>query len=439
MPNTEMTAVRAWDRYRSVPIVYRLALAFVLGVAVAFFVGPPASILAPVGDLFLRLLQMIVVPVVVFSLLVGVRRLSPAQMGRVGGMVVGLYAVTTTVAGIIGLAVANLFKPGQGVTFTGGEAQSAQAPSIREVVLGIVPENPVSALANGDLLAIIFFVIVFGIALAIVQETANEETVREGAETFFELAEAGMEAMFTLVWGVMEFGVIGVFALVASELAGRDIGAILALGSLVGVVAVGVIIHITVTYLGAIIGGLVGKSPIAFLQGAKNAMVTAFSIRSSSATLPVTMSDAEENLRIDESVYGFALPLGSTANMDGAAIRQSVTVVFAANVVGQPLGLGEQVAILLITVLISIGTAGVPGAGLIMLTIILQQAGLPLTVVGFVAAVDPVLGRIATMNNITGDLAVSTLAAKWNDAIDFGSGVWADTDAVPSGVPSTDD
>jgi Na+/H+-dicarboxylate symporter len=168
-------------------------------------------------------------------------------------------------------------------------------------------------------------------------------------------------------------------------------------------------------------------------------MVTAFSIRSSSATLPVTMSDAEENLRINESVYGFALPLGSTANMDGAAIRQSVTVVFAANVVGQPLGLGEQVAILIVTVLISIGTAGVPGAGLIMLTIILQQAGLPLTIVGFVAAVDPVLGRIATMNNITGDLAVSTLAAKWNDAIDLESGVWTDTDAAPSGVTSTDD
>jgi Na+/H+-dicarboxylate symporter len=437
--NTETSVAHVWQRYRAVPIVYRLAVAFVLGVAVAFFVGQPASMLAPLGDLFLRLLQMIVIPVVVFSLLVGVRRLSPAQMGRVGGTVVALYAVTTTVAGIIGLAVANLLAPGQGVTFTGGETQSTQAPSIREVILGIVPENPVSALANGDLLAIIFFVIVFGIALALVQDRTDQEAVREGAETFFELAEAGMEAMFTLVWGVMEFGVIGVFALVASELAGRDIGAILALGSLVVVVAIGVAIHITVTYLGAIVGGLVGESPMAFLRGAKNAMVTAFSIRSSSATLPVTMSDAEENLRIDESVYGFALPLGSTANMDGAAIRQSVTVVFAANVVGQPLGLGEQVAILIVTVLISIGTAGVPGAGLIMLTIILQQAGLPLTIVGFVAAVDPVLGRIATMNNITGDLAVSTLAAKWNSAIDLESGVWADTDAAPSGVPSTDD
>lgn len=268
--------------------------------------------------------------------------------------------------------------------------------------------------------------IVFGIALALVLDRTDDDTVEAGASTVFAIAQAGMEAMFTLVWGVMEFGVIGVFALVAAELAGRDVGAILALGSLVGVVALAIGVHIVVTYLFVIVLGLIGESPIAFLRGAKNAMTTAFSIRSSSATLPVTMTDAEEQLRIDERVYGFALPLGSTANMDGAAIRQAVTVVFAANVVGQPLALGDQAAILLITVLVSIGTAGVPGAGLIMLTIVLQQAGLPLTVVGFVAAVDPILGRIATMNNVTGDLAVSTLVGKLTGSIDLDDGVWAD-------------
>ncbi|WP_420825967.1 dicarboxylate/amino acid:cation symporter [Halococcus salsus] len=426
MSETGRSVRSLWNRYRSIPVVYRLAVSFVLGVVVAFGVGEPATVLAPVGDLFLRLLQMIVVPVVVFSLLVGVRQLSPTQMGRVGGSVVGLYAVTTTVAGVIGLTVANLLDPGTGLAFTGGEAQSAQVPSLQELVLGIVPENPLNALAEGNLLPIIFFTIVFGIALAIARDTATDESVRRGAETFFSLAEAGMEALFTIVWGVMEFGVVGVFALVAAELAGEDVGAVLALASLVGVVALGVVVHIGVTYLGGIVGGLLGKSPVAFLHGAKNAMVMAFSTRSSSATLPVTMRDAEENLRIDESVYGFSLPFGSTANMDGAAIRQTVTVVFAANVVGQPLDLGTQVSVLLVTVLISIGTAGVPGAGLIMLTVILQQASLPLTVVGFVAAVDPLLGRIATMNNVTGDLAVSALAAKWNRAIDFGSGTWVD-------------
>ena len=439
MSKTDNPLTRAWRRYRAVPLVYRIAVAFVLGALVGLTAGPAATVLAPLGELFLRLLGMIVVPIVVFTLLSGVSRLSPTRLGRVGGTVVVLYAVTTTIAGIVGLAVANLLQPGRGVAFEAGEAESAQAPSVREVVLGIVPENPVGALAGGDLLSIIFFVIVFGVALAIARDTADDETVREGAEAFFRLADAGTEAMFKVVWGVMEYGVIGVFALVAAELATAGVGAILALGSLVVAVTVAVAIHVVVTYLGVIVAGLVGRSPVAFLRGAKDAMVTAFSIRSSSATLPVTMADAEKNLRIDESVYGFALPLGSTANMDGAAIRQAVTAVFAANLVGQPLGVGEQAAVLAVAVLVSIGTAGVPGAGLIMLTIILQQAGLPLTVVGFVAAVDPVLGRVATMNNVTGDLAVSTLAAKWNDAIDLTGGVWAGESEEVSATPAADD
>uniref|UniRef100_UPI0023F081B5 dicarboxylate/amino acid:cation symporter n=1 Tax=Haloquadratum walsbyi TaxID=293091 RepID=UPI0023F081B5 len=162
----------------------------------------------------------------------------------------------------------------------------------------------------------------------------------------------------------------------------------------------------------------------ALLRGAKDAMLTAFATRSSSGTLPVTMTNAEENLRIEERVYSFALLVGATANMDGATIRQAITVMFAANVVGQPLALTEQLLVLVVAVLISIGTAGVLGAGLVMLTVVLSQVGLPLAVVGFVAGVDPILGRIATMNNVTGDLAVSTVVGKWNDAVDFTDGSW---------------
>ncbi len=170
--------------------------------------------------------------------------------------------------------------------------------------------------------------------------------------------------------------------------------------------------------------GIANVSPLAFLSGSKDAIVTAFATRSSSGTLPITMTSAEENPRIKEAVYSFALPVGATANMDGTAIQEAITVVFAANMVGQPLALSEQVLVLVVVVLISIGTAGVPGAGIVMLTVILNQVGLPLTVVGFVADIDPILGRIATMNNVTGDLAVATVVGKWNDAIDFSSGVW---------------
>ncbi|RBI62518.1 dicarboxylate/amino acid:cation symporter [halophilic archaeon] len=431
---------RAWRGYRSVPIVYRISVGFLLGAVVGLAVGQPATQLKPLGDLFLRLLEMLVVPLVVFTLLAGMERLSPSRLGRVGGIVVGLYMATTAVAGVIGLAVANLLNPGVGVEFTGGKAESAEPPSLAKVVLGIVPENPISAMASGDLLATIFFVVVFGLGLAVVRDTADDEAVREGVETIFRAVDAATEALFTVVWGVMEYGVVGVFALVAASLGSHGVDAIISLAALVGTIAVAIAVHIAVTYLGVITAGLLGQSPLAFLDGAKDAMVTAFSIRSSSGTLPVTIADARDNLRIDESVYGFSLPLGATINMDGAAIRQAVTAVFAANLVGAPLGIAEQVTVLATVVLVSIGTAGVPGAGLVMLTVILNAAGLPLEIVGFVAGVDPILGRIATMNNVTGDLAVSSLAAKYNDAIDLTGGVWGDGDVADrSGVLASND
>ncbi|ACM55821.1 dicarboxylate/amino acid:cation symporter [Halorubrum lacusprofundi] len=412
-----------WRRYRSVPLIYRIAVAFLLGSLAGAVFGERMTVVKPFGDLFLRLLNMLAVPIIVFTLLTGIRQLSPAKLGRIGGATVGLYAVTTTFAGLIGLAVANLLRPGRGVEFTGGEAQSQAPPSLTEVVLGIVPNNPVAAMAEGNLLATVFFVIVFGIALTYVRAQKPELAGR--VDGVFGAFKIGAEAMFVVVRGVLEYGVIGVFALMAVGIGTEGVGVFSSLGALVLAVGVAVVVHIAFTYLFVLMRVVAGVSPVAFLRGAKDAMLTAFATRSSSGTLPVTMTNAEEDLRIEERVYSFALPVGATANMDGAAIRQAITVMFAANAVGQPLALTEQFLVLVVAVLISIGTAGVPGAGLVMLTVVLSQVGLPLAVVGFVAGVDPILGRIATMNNVTGDLAVATVVGKWNDAVDFGDGVWA--------------
>ncbi|EMA46020.1 sodium:dicarboxylate symporter [Halococcus saccharolyticus DSM 5350] len=402
--------------------MYRIFLAFVVGSAAGLLFGDRMSVLSPLGDLFLRLLNMLIVPIIVFTLLTGIRQLSPARLGRIGGATVGLYALTTTMAGIIGLVVANVLQPGRGVEFVAGEAESQVPPTLTEVVLGIVPTNPVAAMAEGNLLATVFFVIVFGIALTYVR--ARQDEYAESVDSLFEAFEIGAEAMFVVVRGVLEYGVIGVFALMAAGIGTEGIGVFSSLGMLVLAVALAVVAQITITYLFVLMQVIGDVSPIAFLAGARDAMVTAFATRSSSGTLPVTMTNAEEDLRIDERVYSFALPVGATANMDGAALRQAITVMFAANAVGQPLMLSEQVLVLLVAVLISIGTAGVPGAGLVMLTVVLNQVGLPLEVVGFVAGVDPILGRIATMNNVTGDLAVATIVGKWNDAIDLDEGVW---------------
>lgn len=413
-----------WSRYRSIPIVYRIGAAFVVGSAVGLIVGEPATVLQPLGDLFVRLLSMIVVPIVVLTLLMGVRQLSPASLGKIGGQVVALYAISSAIAVGIGLAIANLINPGSGLMLTESEFETKEAPNAVDVFLGIVPENPVAAMADGDILPIIFSVIVFGIALVLIRDTAEEEYLRQGAEGIFRAAETGGEAMFKIVWGVMEYGVIGVFALMAATLAETGAGTLVSFGMLVLTLTIAVVIHIGVVYLGGMIGLLARQSPAAFLIGSRNAMVTALSIRSSSGTLPVTMTDAEENLRIEEGVYSFSLPLGATINMDGTAMYQGVAAIFAVNLVGGTLTIAEQLTVVAIAVLASIGAAGVPGAGLIMLTLVLTQLGLPLEVVGFVAGIDPILDRLRTMTNVTGDLAVATVVGKWNGAVDFADGVW---------------
>ena len=416
-----------WSRYRSVPIVYRIGVAFLLGSLLGLVLGEPATTLRPLGDIFVSLLSMLIVPIVIFTLLMGARRLTPSKLGRVGGQVVGLFAITSTLAVFIGLGVANLLDPGAGLRLGDADAVNpADAPDPVEVILGIVPENPIAAMAEGNILPLIFFVIVFAYALAVVQESDVSEDISNGVETFFNLAEAGAEAMFKIVWGVLEYGVIGVFALMAAVFGEAGTDAIIPFAMLMLTLAIAVTLHIAVVHLGGLIVLVSRQSPIAFLSGARDALVTALSIRSSSGTLPVTMSNADEYLKIDESVYSFSLPLGATVNMDGTALYQGVVAIFAANLVGVQLTIGEQLIVVLIAVLASIGSAGVPGTGLIMLTLVLTQLGLPLEVVGFVAGVDPILDRMRTMTNISGDLAVTTVVAKWNGAVDFTAGVWGD-------------
>ncbi|AFZ74786.1 Na+/H+-dicarboxylate symporter [Natronobacterium gregoryi] len=414
-----------WSQYRSVPIVYRIGVAFVLGSVLGLVLGEPATVLEPLGDLFINMLSMLVIPIIVFTLLMGAKRLSPSNLGKIGGQVVGLYAITSAFAVLIGLAVSNLISPGEGLEgWQEAEPDAAEAPSLQEVLLGIVPENPVGAMAQGDVLPTIFFVIAFGLALALVQESVESEDVTNGVETFFDIAEAGAEAMFKIVWGVMEYGVIGVFALMATVFGQAGTDAIIPFALLILTLLVASVAHIVLVHFVGIVALVVGESPRGLLVGGKDALITALSIRSSSGTLPVTMANADDNLHIDESIYSFSLPLGATINMDGTALYQGVVAIFAANLVGVSLTVGEQLTVVAVAVLASIGAAGVPGTGLIMLTLVLTQLGLPLAIVGFVAGVDPILDRLRTMTNVSGDLAVTTLVAKWNDAVDFDSGTW---------------
>lgn len=419
------TISRLWRQYRSVPIVYRIAAAFVLGSVVGLAVGQPAAKLQPVGDLFVRLLKMIIVPIVVFTIMMASRQLSPSNLGKVGGQVVVVYLLTTSIAIAVGLAVSNVLDPGVGLQLTEASVSPEEAPPLSEVLLGVVPENPIGAMADGDILGVITFSLVFGIGMTAVREEFEEGTaVHDGIQTLFDIIEAGAEVMFKVVWGVMEYGVVGVFALMASLFGQTGPGAITELFMLVLALTVAVGIQIGVVYLLLIVTLLIGQSPLAFLRASKDAMLTALSIRSSSGTLPVTMSNADENLKIDQGVYSFSLPLGATINMDGTAMYLGIAAIFTANIVDVHLTIAQQLSILLTALLASVGTAGVPGASLVMMSVVFSQVGLPLSAVAMIAGIDPLLDRLRTMNNITGDLAVTALVAKWNDAIDLSSGAW---------------
>ncbi len=394
-------------RYFEFPLIWKFAIAFVLGAVVGLIVGPPVAVLQPFGDLFLRLLQMLVVPLVFFTLVVGASAVSPAQFGRVGGKVFVYYLATSLVAVTLGILIALVVRPGGSLQMPGGGGEPEEAPPISETLLNIVPENPVSAMAEGNVLAVIFFAVVVGIALG-VMSGSREERLRELGSLARRFFEAGSEVMFLIIRGVLEYAPIGVFALIAVTLGETGVSALVPLAKLTGVVYGGVLLQIGFYVLVLVFFGVSVKR---FFGAAKEPMATAFVTRSSNGTLPVS-TRAAEGMGVKEGVYGFSLPLGATINMDGTAVYVGSAVVFVANVSGVDLSIGQIVGVVLVGVLASIGAAGVPGAGVIMLSLAVTQAGLPFAAVALVAGIDAILDMARTMCNVTGDLTGTRVVAQ---------------------------
>ncbi len=419
-----------FKRYLEYPVIYKILIGFVLGIIIGAIIGEPIAAIKPLGDLFIRLLKMIVAPIILFSLVIGAASISPARLGKVGIKIIVYYLVTSAVAVVIGIAMANVFRPGVGLQLA-GEAKEVTVkppPSMVEVLLNIIPTNPFAALMQGKVLQIIFFAIVLGIAIAYLRESRIER-VRAAANTVYQIFDGLAECIYKIVRGVLQYAPIGVFALIGYVVAKYGPGVLGPLAIVVIALYVGLFIHIFLVY-----GGVLGAfklSILTFLKGAREAMLTAFVTRSSSGTLPVTMTVADQNFRIGRSVYSFTLPLGATINMDGTAMYQAICTIFIANALGIPLGIDKQFIIVLTAVLASIGTAGVPGAGLIMLAMVLEAVGLPLTdpavalAYSMIAGIDVILDMGRTMVNVTGDLTGTIIVAKTEGEIDLTSGVWS--------------
>ncbi|MFQ3620994.1 MAG: dicarboxylate/amino acid:cation symporter, partial [Spirochaetales bacterium] len=375
-------------------------------------------------DLFVRLLRMIVVPVIFLSLVGGAASISPARLGKVGVKIIVYYIVTTVIAVIIGLLFANLLKPGLGLNLAGvtGAGRELKQPDIITTLLNIVPTNPVESLAKGDVLPIIFFALVFGIGLSYLAESADPR-LKEGAKLFLQWIDTGAETMYKVVRGVLQYAPLGVFALIALVFGQQGSKAFGPLGMVTLTVYLALIVHLFLTY-----GIFLKVNKLGlwkFLKGAKEAMITAFVTRSSSGTLPVTLQCAEENLGVPRSISSFTLPLGATINMDGTSIYQGICALFVAFAVGQSLTFSQQLTIIITATLASIGTAGVPGAGAIMLLMVLNSIGMPVKegtpiamAYAMILGIDALLDMGRTCLNVTGDMVGSSIVAKSEKELD---------------------
>ncbi len=389
---------------KGVSLWQQIVIGMVLGVIVGAIWGPGAEALKPIGTLFINAIKMLIVPLVFCSLIVGVTSLQDtAKMGRIGFQAIILYLLTTAAAISIGLLLAIIFAPGEGLQMTvEGGAIAKEAPPFVQTLLNVIPKNPINALASGNILQIIFFAICLGVSLVLVGEKAKPVIV-----VFESLAEA----MYKLTSLVMKLAPLGVFGLMAWVAGKYGLQVLLPLATLIVLVYMGCIIQVLFVYSG-VIKTLGGLNPIRYLHGIINPAAVAFTTTSSSGTLPATIKAAREELGVSKPIASFVLPLGATINMDGTALYQGVCAIFIAQAFGVDLAMTDYLVIIMTSTLASVGTAGVPGAGLIMLSLVLTTVGLPLEGLAIVAGIDRILDMARTSVNVCGDLMVSVLISK---------------------------
>lgn len=398
----------AWSK---TPLWMRILGGLALGVVVGLIFGQQAAVLEPIGDLFIRLLRMLVAPLIFASLISGVAALNDtATMGRLGAKAIGLYFVTTAVAISFGLLFATLIRPGAGVQIPQPDEpwDASEATGLVERLLNIVPTNGFEALASGQVLQIIFFALIIGAAIIALGEKAKP--VKDFFDSFAEVT-------FKITAFVMEVAPFGVFALIAAIVGTTGADVIVDLLKLIATAYAAMITHIIVVY-GALVRFGTGLPFKRFLYGIADAQAVAYSTSSSGATLPVTIRCARENLGVDKTTASFVLPLGATINMDGTALYQGVIAVFAAQAIGADLGIQEYGVIVLTASLVSIGTAGIPSVSIFLANVTLGSVGLPLNVLPHIFGVDPIVDRMRTVTNVTGDSAVATVIAKSEKKLD---------------------
>ena len=399
---------------KKLSLIAKIGVGFIIGLILGFIIGPMAPnspfiadivipLLQLVGNIFLALLKMLIVPLVFSSLIMGASSIGdPKVLGRIGVKTVAFYLGTTVVAIAIGLVLGNIIQPGVGMAIEGAKAAAKEPETVFNVILNIFPANPLKALVEGVMLQVIVFALFLGVAATLIGEKGR---------AFLEFNSSLAEVMFKVTAIVMKTAPYGIFALIAVTAAKYGPAVLAPFAKVIFAVYLGCFLQVVIVYSG-LITGIVHKSPLWFLRGVREAMLAAFVTRTSAGVLPISMNNVQNNLGVSEDVSAFVLPLGATINMDGTAIYEGICALFVAQAFGIDLSFGAQLGILITATLATIGTAGVPGAGLIMLSMVLVSAGLPIEGMALVAGIDAVLDMARTCVNVTGDMCVSTVIAK---------------------------
>jgi Na+/H+-dicarboxylate symporter len=362
------------------------------------------------GQIFISSLQMLVVPLVFVSLICGTCSLKDTtKLGRIGGKAIGLYLLTTAIAISFAMTLALLISPGEGVNMVAGTTfTSREAPSLAQVIIGMFPSNPFAAFANGNMLQVIIFALLFGIAIALSGKAG------ERIASLFEDMSTVIMRLVTILMNIAPYGVFCLLAGLFTDVSLSTFGNLL---KYFFVVVFALLLHAFVTYP-VLLKLLTGLNPLTFLKKMRDTAIFAFSTSSSNATLPITLETTTKKMGVKNSIASFTVPLGATINMDGTAIMQGVATVFIAQVFSQDLTFSQYLMVILTATLASIGTAGVPGVGLIMLAMVLEQVGLPVEGIALIIGVDRLLDMTRTAVNVTGDSMVTVIVGKSEDQFD---------------------
>lgn len=375
--------------------------AFALGIVIGLIFGERAGALKFLGDILINLLHMLVVPLVFTTLTVGIARVGGMKMGRMLGKSLFFYYITAIIALAIGLMLATAFNVGVGMELGElGEVEIRDVPPWQDILVGLVPRNIVGAMAGANMLQIVFFSVVFGLAMS---------WAGQASETVRNVLDSAVQVMFKLVSMVLYFAPVGVFGLIAWTVGTFGIGVLRPFAGLIAVVYLGCLIHVVVVHA-IFVRGFCKVNPFRLFNKIKAAPIFAFTTCSSAATLPVSMKAVKE-AGVSDTVSGFVLPIGATINMDGTALYQTVAAVFIANAFGVDLPIQSMIIIAVTAVLASIGTAGVPGAGLIMLMGVLSAAGIPLEGIAIIMGVDRILDMARTGVNVLDDITAACMVA----------------------------